>query len=169
VEDVEGRSDNPGGGHDGTPDDPRLAWSEGFSTYFAMATRGVPIYMDSNSSGGWGWNGDDSITEAPEPAGTIGQDVSEDMISEILWDVGDAEITDDDPMTSAGHPAVLQVEIYLRTATLRTDGQDGVDLVDGLDAWFVQQGLSSCDPVGSVVTGTRKFPYDYAGPGGACP
>jgi len=169
VEDVEGRSDNPGGGHDGSPDDPRLAWSEGFATYFAMMARGVPVYMDSNSGGGWGWNADDSITEAPMPTGPLDQLVSEDMIAENLWDLGDAGLADDDPMTSAGHTAVLQVQAHLRTGTLREVGHDGVDLVDALDGWFQQQGLSSCAPVRTVVTGIRKFPYDYAGPGGACP
>ena len=43
VEDVYGRSDSPGGSHDGSPTDPNLAWSEGCSTYFGMAVRGRPL------------------------------------------------------------------------------------------------------------------------------
>jgi hypothetical protein len=44
----------------------------------------------------------------------------------------------------------------------------GVDLVDWLDGWFVLDGLSTCAPLRSIV-GLRMFPYDFAGPGGACP
>ncbi|MCA9674340.1 MAG: hypothetical protein KC464_04785, partial [Myxococcales bacterium] len=170
VEDSEGRSDNPGGSHNGSADDPNLAWSEGFSTYWAMVTRGAPWYMDSNSGGGWGYNADTDVTQTPQPNGPMNQDVSEDMITEDLWDIGDAPSGDDDPMTTGNHGDVLRIEpLYLRTATLRNVGEAGVDLVDFLDGWFLLHGLTSCDGVRSVVTGTRSFPYDYAGPGGSCP
>lgn len=169
LEDVIGRSDNPGGSHDGSPDDPRLAWSEGFSTYLALALRGDPVYTDSNSSGGWAWNGDEELTVTPDPTGSVDQDVSEDMVAEALWDMGDGGAGDDDVMTGGTHGPVLRVQSYLRDAALRPVGVDGVDLVDGLDAWFVQNGLATCAPVRGVVTGVRGFPYDYAGPGGTCP
>ncbi len=169
VEDTQGRSDNPGGNHDGTATDPRLAWSEGFSTYWAMAMRGDSVYMDSNSYGGWGWDGDSSVTWA-SASGGMSQDVSENMVAEDLWDLGDSGGDDDDPMTSAGHAAVLRVEVdYLSTATLRSVGVSGVDLVDFLDGWFLSRGLGACSATREVVTGTRAFPYDYAGPAGACP
>jgi hypothetical protein len=167
VEDTEGRSDSPGGGHDGSPTDPTLAWSEGFSTYFNMAVRGEPHYMDSNSGGGWGYNADTSLTRAMLAG--IGQDVSEDMVSEILWDIGDGGAGDDDPQ-SGSHADVLRVQVdYLVSATLRPVGVSGVDLVDFLDGWFLGEGLGSCTGVRAVVTGMRTFPYDYAGPGGTCP
>ena len=168
VEHTIGRSNNPGGFHDGGPDDPRLAWSEGFSTYWAMAVLGAPFYGDSNSGGGWFFNGDTSITRTPQPTGPMDQDVAEGMITEILWDMADTGGDDD---TLAGDPlAVNRVQpMYLRNATLRSVGHAGVDLVDFLDGWFLADGLSHCAAVRSIVTITRNFPYVYAGPGGACP
>ncbi len=169
VEDTIGRSDSPGGSHDGSPTDPTLAWSEGFSTYFNMAVRGAPHYMDSNSGGGWGYNADTSLTRAMA-GGAIGQDVSEDMVSECLWDLGDGGSGDDDPAISASHADVLRVApAYLATATLRSVGVSGVDLVDFLDGWLVAEGLASCTGTRGVITTTHAFPYDYAGPAGACP
>ncbi len=169
VEDRFGRSDSPGGSHDGSPTDPNLAWSEGFATYFNMAVRGRPHYMDSNSGGGWGYNADTDTTRMAAGS-TIGSDVSEDMVSASLWDIGDGGSGDDDLVSSATHDDVLKVAPqYLRTATLRSIGASGVDLVDFLDGWFVAEGLSSCAGVRDVITTKRMFPYDYAGPGGSCP
>ncbi len=170
VEDTQGRSDSQGGGHDGSPTDPNLAWSEGFSTYLAMAVNGPPFYADSNSGGGWGYNAETSTESTPQPGGTMSQDVSEDMVSAILWDLADGGATDDDPMIAGSHPRALRVQsAYLRSASLRNVGEPGVDLVDWLDGWFVGDGLSSCAAVRAVVTAMRGFPYDYAGPAGACP
>ncbi len=168
IEDVEGRSDSPGGGHDGSPTDPRLGWSEGFATYFAMAVRDQPVYIDSNSGGGWSYNADTSVTKA-QAAGAISQPVSEDMIAEILWDLGDGDAGDDDPF-AGDHDAVLKVQSrYLKAVTLRDVGTRGVDLVDWLDGWFVTGGLTSCGGTRSVVVTLRTFPYDFAGPAGSCP
>ncbi len=168
VEDTEGRSDSPGGSHDGSPTDPTLAWSEGFSTYFNMAVREAPHYMDSNSGGGWGYNADTEVTRA-QSGGAIGQDVSEDMISQILWDIGDGGAGDDDGFSGL-HADVLRIQVsYLASATLRNVGVSGVDLVDFLDGWFLGEGLGSCSGVRMIVNTTHTFPYDYAGPGGSCP
>jgi hypothetical protein len=169
VEALLGRTDSPGGFHDGSPTDPRLAWSEGFATYFAMAVRRAPHYMDSNAGGGWGYDADTSVTVARLDGG-MSQPVSEDMVSEILWDLGDGGADDDDPYTQGQHGPVLRVQTeYLRPATLRAVGVAGVDLVDFLDGWFVGAGLATCSPVRAIVTVLRGFPYDYAGPAGPCP
>ena len=167
VEDTQGRSDSPGGSHDGSPTDPRLAWSEGFSTYWAMAVLGAPHYMDSNANGGWGYDADTTKTLA-DPSGPITQDVSEDMVSEDLWDLGDAG--NDDDGFAGSHADVLRVQIdYLRAGMFRSVGVDGVDLVDFLDGWFLKAGLTPCTPARDIISVTRMFPYDYAGPAGACP
>lgn len=168
VEDSQGRSDSPGGGHDGSPTDPRLAWSEGFSTYWAMAIRGEPLYMDSNAGGGWGYQADTSVTSA-SAGGSVDQDVSEDMVTEDLWDLADAADGDDDGVAGS-HRAVVRVQVeYLRAGDFRAYGVDGVDLVDFLDGWFLATGLAPCPGARGVVTETRGFPYDYAGPAGVCP
>ncbi|MEO8704808.1 MAG: hypothetical protein ABI867_32450 [Kofleriaceae bacterium] len=168
IEDKLGRSDSPGGSHGGEPVNPTLAWSEGFSTYFAMAVRNSPIYMDSNADGGWSYNGDTSITRASE-VGLIGQNVSEDMITEILWDMGDADAGDDDPLTTdTNHDLVLSLEPFLKSAALRQIGKAGVDLVDALDGWFINEGLTSCDAMRTIIS-RHTFPYDFLATGAACP
>jgi hypothetical protein len=160
IEDVIGRSDSPGGSHDGSPTDPRLAWSEGFATYFAMAVRDVPFYVDSNAAGGWSYNGDVTVTQASGSQMT--QAVSEDMITEILWDLGDAG--------SADAMRLFALQPYLDAAVLRVIPQSGgVDLVDSLDGWFISYGLASCSAMRNIVNTTRAFPYDYGGAGGTCP
>lgn len=168
VEHTVGRSDSPGGGHNGSPTDARLAWSEGYATYWAQSTLGQPIYSDSNSGGGFFDNLETGVTRA---TGTgLSQQVSENMVSEILWDLGDGGASDDDPANTEAFDAVNAVQPeYLHAVALRAVGVSGVDLVDFLDGWFVEQGLASCAAVRTIVTTTRNFPYDYAGPGGACP
>jgi hypothetical protein len=169
VEDRFGRSDSPGGAHDGSPTDPNLGWSEGCSTYFAMAVRRRPHYMDSNANGGWGYDGDATVT-ALTGSPTIGSDISEDTVTEILWDLGDGGAGDDDPLTSASHTAVLRIwPDYLANSALRSVGEQGVDLVDFLDGWFIEQGLASCAGVRAIVNVTRAFPYDFGSSAGACP
>ncbi len=168
VEDTVGRSDSPGGGHNGAPTDPRLAWSEGFATYWAQSVSGQPIYSDSNSGGGFFENIDTEVRRA-SGAG-LAQPISESTVSEILWDLGDAGAPDDDQQTATTHADVNRVQpAYLKVAALRNAGTAGVDLVDFLDGWFKLEGLSSCAAVRDIVTAKRNFPYDYAGPGGACP
>ena len=168
VEDTIGRSDSPGGGHNGAPTDPRLAWSEGYATYWAQSVSGQPIYSDSNSGGGFFENID---TEVRRASGTgLAQPISESTVSEILWDLGDAAAPDDDLQTATTLADVNRVQpAYLKVAALRNAGAAGVDLVDFLDGWFKLQGLSSCAAAKDIVTAKRNFPYDYAGPGGACP
>lgn len=167
VEDTVGRSDSPGGFHDGSPTDPRLAWSEGFSTYWSMAAINMPFYGDSNSGGGWGYNAETSNEGAPQPTGNMSQQVGENLITEILWDMGDGA---EDDQLAGDQIAVRMVQpMYLRTASLRNVGVAGVDLVDFLDGWFSTDGLGKCAAVRSIVTTSRGFPYDYAGPGGSCP
>jgi hypothetical protein len=166
MEDSLGRSDSPGGAHGGEPVDPRLAWSEGYSTYWAMSVLGAPIYIDTMASGGWSYNAETTVTAA-NINGAIGQPLSEDTVTEILWDLGDDG--PDDPFAGTHEPvAAVQLD-YLRTAVLRVIGQGGVDLVDFLDGFFLADGLGRCAEVRTIVEAVHRFPYDFAGPAGACP
>jgi len=167
IEDVYGRTDSPGGDHDGSPTTPTLAWSEGFATYFSMAITGVPIYGDSNATGGFSYNGDTSNTKA-NPNLAISQNVSEDMVTEILWDMGDASSSDDDSVEDT-HEHVIGLETYLRTHQLRSVGVPGADLVDALDGWFVTFGLDSCTGMRGILDTKHTFPYDYGSSAGVCP
>ncbi|MBA2544889.1 MAG: hypothetical protein H0V17_34925 [Deltaproteobacteria bacterium] len=168
VEDVIGRSDSPGGNHDGSPTDPTLAWSEGFATYFAMAMTNKPIYADSNSGGGFAFNGDTSNPRKANAGGALTQPVSEDMVTQILWDMADAPASDDDGIAGT-HVLVTSVEAFLKFASLRPVGTAGVDLVDALDGWFINNGLGTCAAMRTLVNTTHTFPYDYGSSAGACP
>lgn len=169
IEDAYGRSDSPGGAHGGEPTDPRLAWSEGFATYFSSVVRDSSLYMDSNAAGGWYVDLESMVTTA-NPGGAMTQDVSEDMVGELLWDIGDAPAGDDDARATAeAHTDVLRVQTdYLRGMVTTPRGVSGIDLVDFLDGWFQLMGLSTCAGVESIVA-SRLFPYDFSGPAGACP
>ncbi len=167
IEDVYGRSDSPGGDHDGSPTLPTLAWSEGFATYFAMAIRDVPIYSDSNAAGGFSYNGDTTNTKA-NPNLALDQKVSEDMVTEILWDMGDAPDPDDDTVEDT-HDHVIGIEGYLHDAALRAVGSPGVDLVDALDGWFTDRGLGTCSGMRDLLDTRHTFPYDYGSGAGTCP
>lgn len=168
IEEVIGRSDSPGGDHDGSPTNPTLAWSEGFSTYFAMAMTNKPIYSDSNAGGGFSFNADTSTTKA-NGAGPLNQNVSEDMVSEILWDLSDAPAADDDTVAGT-HVMATAVEAFMMFASLRSGaGVNGVDLVDWLDGWFINHGLSTCAGMRALVNVKHTFPYDYGSSAGVCP
>ena len=168
VERTVGRSDSPGGGHNGTPTDPRLGWSEGYATYFAQATLGQPVYSDSNSGGGFFQNIDTDVTRATGSG--LSQQISEGLVSEVLWDLGDNGAPDDDMVTTSSHAEANRVQAgYLKIGPLRNVGTAGVDLVDFLDGWFKLYGLTACAGVRDIVTAKHGFPYDYNGPGGACP
>ena len=90
------------------------------------------------------------------------------MVTEILWDMGDAPATDDDGVADT-HVHVIQLEQYMRDHPLRVVGKPGVDLVDALDAWFIQFGLTSCAGMRAIVNTSRLFPYDYGSSAGVCP
>jgi hypothetical protein len=164
-----GRSDNPGGAHSfGEPADPNTAWSEGFSTYWGTTVNGSSRYVDTMSGGGFSIDVEGPTTQAP--GDNLGDDLPEDTVAEILWDLSDPAGEGAEDPFAGDADAVMRVQPdYLRTASLRAVGEPGVDLVDFLDGFFVADGLDRCAAVTAVVTTARGFPYDYAGPAGACP
>ena len=162
-------SDNPGGAHDGSPADPLLAWGEGGATWFAIAVRGIPYYIDYSSGGGWSVELEDRVHGA-NPDGAMSQYISEWMVAELMWDVTDGPLDGDDDAFTGGAPldAMNVLLGYLIAPTSSDRGRAGVDLVDWLDGWFVHHGLGACAPLAGVAD-HHGFPYDFNGPGGACP
>lgn len=159
-------SDNPGGSHDGSPADPRLAWGEGGATWFAIAVRGAPYYIDYSAGGGWSVELEERV-HAATTSGGMSQYISEWMVAELLYDIGDGTGGDNDPMT-ATQPEVWDVlSGYMLTAQSR--GFTGADLVEFLDGWFMTHGMASCGSMESLLVEQYKFPYDFAGPAGVCP
>jgi hypothetical protein len=160
-------SDNPGGSHDGSPADPRLAWGEGGATWFAIAVRGVPYYIDYSAGGGWSVELEDRV-HAANAGGSMSQSISEWMVAELMYDVGDAAGGDRDPVT-ATQPDVFSVQTGYMRAPAASRGVSGADLVEFLDGWFMQQGMATCTDMRSLVNDRYGFPYDFSGPAGACP
>jgi hypothetical protein len=161
VENLYGRSDSPGGTHYFSDiEDPTLAWSEGWATYYGSVVRGEPAYFDSNSMGGLMFNIDTGVHKA---RGTLmTQNLYELMVSEILWDLGDDGPNDDDPVPGPHH-TVTRVEPGYLAPLPHDRGVKGVDLVDFLDGYLVLAGASVCAGL-EVVIGMHNFPYDGGGP-----
>jgi hypothetical protein len=156
-----GRFSSLGGAHNGQPVTPTLAWSEGFATYWSSVARGDSLYADTNVAGGWDYDLESSVTTA-NPSLPLDQDVSEDTVSEILWDCGDAPVPDDDPIAGT-HADVLTVEkSFASSGWPATDrAATGVDLVDWLDGWLAAH-LAECAGLKTIVN-LRMFPYDFPG------
>jgi hypothetical protein len=167
VQDEYSASDSPGGAHDGSPADPRLAWGEGGATWFAIAVRGVPYYIDYSAGGGWAVELEHAVHQASITS-AMSQRVSEWMVAELLWDIGDDAGGDGDAM-SATHVDVWEVFSGYVVAPQIFRGWTGVDLVEFLDGWFMHHGMGSCGAMRTLVRDQYRFPYDFAGPAGSCP
>lgn len=93
VLDVYSRDDSPGGPHHLTDStlDLRLAWSEGWATFFSSAVRNDSIHVDTSSDG---------VRlvfdiEGPSFGAATRYDTNELAVAAVLWDVYDAENGDE--------------------------------------------------------------------------
>ncbi|PKK89779.1 MAG: hypothetical protein CVV64_12700 [Candidatus Wallbacteria bacterium HGW-Wallbacteria-1] len=85
VMDTYSRDDSPGGNHSSLEHtDIRLAWSEGWATWFACFVRSDPYYVDTNSGGVFSYE-----IETPTPHRNRDQIDNEASVSSILWDITD--------------------------------------------------------------------------------
>jgi hypothetical protein len=170
MQDEYSASDNPGGPHDGSPADPRLAWGEGGATWFAIAARGEPYYIDYSAGGGWHVELEDRV-HAASLSSSMTQNISEWMVAEVMWDVSDGPLDGDaDPVALGSDADVMEVLTgYLVDPSARDRGRTGVDLVDWLDGWFVHHGMATCGAMRTLLRDRYRFPYDFAGPAGTCP
>ena len=160
------RDDSPGGVHDGTPTDPRLAWSEGLASWIGLTLLDVPLYVDTKATGATVWDPENVGWDA-DPAGGMSQSLSEYVVVEILWDMTDpADATD--PMQRPVTDVMAVLTSYLPSPTLVDRGVQGVDLVDFLDGWFCL-GKGDQGGVAALVVADQGFPYDFQGPQQPCP
>jgi hypothetical protein len=169
-QDEYGATDSPGGPHPNPGgDDPRLAWGEGQATYIAMAISGMPAYIDTNSGGGWAVELEHNV-HAASMSGGASQYIYEWMVAEVMWDMADSGMDEDgDPVEGTHADAIAVTQTYLRSPGFIGRGRAGVDLVDWLDGWFLRVGLDQCEQVRELLHQWYGFPYDLAGPAGACP
>ncbi len=169
VEMLYGRTSNPRQQHQiRMPVDPRLAWSEGWASYFGAVVSGQSRYIDSNLLGGFDFDIDDE-RNAANPAGGLTQPISENTVAEILWDLGDdaTELEEDDDEVAGTHGDVVRVQSEIFRASTMNRGVAGIDLVDFLDGFLALAGATRCADTRAIVA-SRSFPYDFAGPV-ACP
>jgi hypothetical protein len=162
-------SDDPGGAHDGSRDDPLRAWGNGVSMFFASNTLGVPYFVNK---GRYGVTRFFDLEAMPSPFafrtsdGTMTGRVSEYLVAAALWDLADApsEPVDDDGVQGKALGIYDSVFHYLNKQNLG-GGERGVagrDLVDFLDGWLCR-GHASADALKAILDG-RQFPYDLAAP-----
>jgi hypothetical protein len=168
VESSYGRTSNTGGGHTVyEAEDPRLAWSEGFATWFSSAVRDDPRYVDISLDGALVLDAERDATLA-DAAGAMTQEIAENTVTEILWDLGDGGPGEDDDDPAPGpHAPLLRVQDLVLRMSASDRGVAGVDLVDFLDGHLLLGGGALCAATRDVVA-SRSFPYDFAGPVG-CP
>jgi len=157
-----GRTNNPGGSHSPfVPVLPILSWSEGFADWTSSAIRRDTVYSDTNGLGGFFFDIDTTVTAA-NPQGPMTQNLSENTVAEILWDLSDAPDPDDDPVAGTVM-SILRVERNYFSGTPQDRGANGIDFVDFLDGYLILGGQGICEGTRAVV-GSRDFPYDFAGP-----
>lgn len=156
------RSDSPGGFHDGSPTDPRLAWGEGYGTYVGARIAGSSLYIDSQASGASvtdiNRTGLDVAVADPSSARGITQLLSEYLVAEVLWHIDQGSPAGSAPEGSLGIFDVLGN--YFPGDALADRGLQGVELVDFLDGWFCR-GHGSRAVITEIVTESHGFPYDY--------
>ena len=150
------RESSPGGDHSfGERLDPRLAWSEGWSNFFAGATTGNPRYIDTGAVGGRQVVLLSADLENDTPAGDRPGIWSEHSVASLLWDWFDDGAEEGDAVALGFVPLWLSLvelgkepDVYLlRYANVLagiTKRQD--ELAAGLDARGIRYPLGQTPP-----------------------
>jgi hypothetical protein len=156
------RESSPGGDHSfGERLDPRLAWSEGWSNFFAGATTGSPRYIDTGVVRGRQGVLLSVDLEEDSPAGDRPGIWSEHSVASLLWDWFDDGAEEGDPVTFGFIPLWMSLvelgkepDVYLlRYANVLagiTKRQD--ELAIGLGAREIRY------PVGRTPPAPEPFP-----------
>ena len=167
------RDDSPGGSHSyGTTIAPPFAWSEGWASFFAVATISrwaqtpVPLFWDIQGSSSF-WldyaSGETTLSMIPpDPDGGIYQNLDESWVAGMLWDLWDggdvAEASELNDGTALGTAAVLSGIVSQRfmNGDRGATGADFVDFVDSEACLFP----SLFSAIYSTVVEYLGFPYD---------
>ena len=168
------RDDSPGGSHYiGQPIAPPFAWSEGWATFFALSTfsrwaeEPDPLYWDiQGGSSFWIDYGTADVSAGsaitpPDPEGAMDQDLDENWVGIMLWDMWDgldvAECCEEDG-TNLGTMEVFRAVVSDRFISYDR-GATGADFVDFVDAVLCNNpGLT--ESVTATLSGYEMFPYD---------
>ena len=155
------RSVSPGGPHNGSPTDPRLAWGEGYGTFFGAELADSSVYLDGFASGTLVREvNNDRPADGADRRG-MQQLVSEYPVAAILWKASRGTPGTD----GVGSAAIFDIlGGYFLSDFLADRGVRGVDLVDFLDGLRCRGAENADDFIDDVVVGTHDFPYDFSGP-----
>jgi hypothetical protein len=167
------RDDSPGGTHYfGTAIAPPFAWSEGWASFFAVATisrwsgQPYPVYWDIQGSGTLWVNYASGKASgnlvAPDPEAGMYQNLDENWVAGMLWDLWDGgdvvEPSEVNDGTALGTAAVLSGIVSQRfmNGDRGATGADFVDFVDSEACLFP----SLFSAIYSTVVEYLGFPYD---------
>ena len=154
--------------------DPRLAWSEGWGTFFGQAALGHPLYVDTMRNGagastvGNRW----SIETTPAAfakgtGGTLNGNISEGIVSAILWDLHDSTNESKDTLEGRDRSIFGSFTKYLRApnpkfADRGVAGRDHVDFVDGWRCLgFGSDGADDTKGLKGNLRGIHQVTYDF--------
>ncbi|UJR84115.1 carboxypeptidase-like regulatory domain-containing protein [Sandaracinus amylolyticus] len=152
-----------GNPHAGADTDPRLAWNEGWPSFFASAVRGDPFYGDTVSGeislaldlGALSRSGE----YVANPGGPMSQPLSEWIIASSLWRL---YVASSDVDQQRARSFGVLTEWLVDGASDR--GADGPELVDFLDGYLCTNAGADRAVIESYVVADRSFPYDLAPP-----
>lgn len=156
------RTSSPGGSHDGSPTDPRLAWGEGWGTWFGCAANNSSDYIDTNIDGSVRNRTDLAMValvrnNMGDAALPLTQNVGEYLVGGSLWALSSAGAD-----ANAQIAKVLNVSLRYFTRSPAPDrGVMGVDFVDFLDGYLCVNASADRPVIEQYVVMQRRFPYDF--------
>ncbi len=167
------RDDSPGGAHYiGEPVSPPFAWSEGFASFFATSTfsrwMGEPwslFWSIQSYSSFWIDHavGESDLTiQPPYPWGGIYQDLDENWVAHMLWELWDGnDIADPGPVNDGiALGTAVVMDAIQRPRFLYGDrgawGVDFVDFIDTIHCLYPQLQTT----LNTVLQNHLRFPYD---------
>ena len=167
VMDTYSKDNSPGGSHTLAPSTPTLAWSEGWATFFSAAALNKSFYVDTIASGVGSYDSLETL-DSSIVKGNVGDlldgNVSEAVVSAVLWDLHDSTNETSDTMSGKSTAIWKILTTYLKGTNFKDRGKTGVDTVDFLDGWFClgygSKGTSSTGVMGNVST-LHELNYDY--------
>jgi hypothetical protein len=150
--------------HAGADTDPRLAWAEGWATFFSCLVLEAPLYLDSIAGT---TRLDIDLERLPtageyvaNPAGGMSQTLSEWIVAGSAWALLRAS---PDTMLQQRMSFGVIRDWFSRVPT-SDRGVEGYDLVDFLDGYLCLWSAASETTIRDYTVGERRFPYDLAPP-----
>jgi hypothetical protein len=166
------RDDSPGGSHGLNQQNvPTLAWSEGVASFIGQRILQTPTYIDTNANGTFSYNVETlpSYVPAGTSDGTPGGNLSEALVTAVLWDLADS--ASDSKLVGGtlytdtiANPDAAYAVLQSWVGKTHDRGATGADLVDYLDEWLCTITTTTWDAtpgdnLNGLITKLNGFPY----------